>query len=135
MEHINSWTEKVAEFTEKYELERSPFLKASYKLVELLKNLIIEEAAELDWAVFKGDELELLDALGDLLYVVIGMAYRLDIPLDEVFNEVHRSNMSKLGADGKPVIDEAGKLQKGENFSPPDFTTIIEKMLAKEQEK
>lgn len=62
--------------------------------------------------------------LADLLYVVYGTAVSFGIPIDEVFDEVHKSNMSKL-VDGKPVKREDGKVLKGPNYKPPQFDHIF----------
>lgn len=63
--------------------------------------------------------------LADLLYVVYGAADAFDIPIDLVFADVHDSNMSKLGADGRPVRREDGKVMKGPNYRPPDLSYIL----------
>lgn len=63
--------------------------------------------------------------LADLLYVIYGFAHEYGIDLDAVFEEVHRSNMSKLGEDGKPVYAENGKVMKGPNYTPPDLEKIV----------
>ena len=63
--------------------------------------------------------------LADILYVVYGTAAAYGIPIDDVFREVHRSNMSKLGDDGKPVYREDGKVLKGPNYTPADISKII----------
>jgi predicted HAD superfamily Cof-like phosphohydrolase len=63
--------------------------------------------------------------LADLLYVTYGSGDTMDIPMDEVYREVHRSNMSKLGADGKPVRREDGKVLKGPNYSPADIESVL----------
>ena len=65
------------------------------------------------------------DALTDLLYVIYGMGITYGLNLDECFKEVHRSNMSKLGADGKPIYRSDGKVLKGENYSPPNLKRIL----------
>lgn len=65
------------------------------------------------------------DALGDLDYVVQGGNLVLGLPGDAIANEIHRSNMSKLGADGKPVVREDGKILKGPNYSPPDIARVL----------
>lgn len=62
--------------------------------------------------------------LADLLYVVYGAADAFDIPIDLVFADVHNSNMSKLGADGRPVRREDGKIMKGPNYRPPDLSYL-----------
>lgn len=68
---------------------------------------------------------EVADALADLSYVTIGAALVYGFPFDKCFREVHRSNMSKLGDDGKPVYRADGKVLKGPNFTPPDLTSIL----------
>lgn len=87
--------------------------------------LIAEELQELKEATDDMDIVEVADALTDLLYVVYGAGHAYGIDLDKCFNEVHRSNMSKLGADGKPVYREDGKVMKGPAYSPPNLETIL----------
>lgn len=87
--------------------------------------LIEEEAAEFRAAVEDGDIVGVADAIADLLYVVYGAALTFGIPVREVFTEVHRSNMTKLGDDGVPVYREDGKVLKGPNFSPPQLLPIL----------
>lgn len=65
------------------------------------------------------------DALGDLVYVVYGMALECGIPLPEVLAEVHASNLSKLGADGRPVHRADGKVLKGPSYAPPDVAGVL----------
>ena len=88
-----------------------------YKLSEPLKAIKVKET--IDWA-------EVADALGDLEYVIHGTAICFGLPSQEVFDEIHRSNMSKLGEDGKPILREDGKILKGPNYSPPDIKSILE---------
>lgn len=88
--------------------------------------LIREELNELRDAIAADDIVEIADALGDLLYVVTGAALVYGIDLDAVFDEVQRSNMSKLGADGHPVIREDGKILKGPNFTEPDIRGVLD---------
>ena len=71
------------------------------------------------------DPVEIADALGDGIYVKYGHAIERGIPLDDVLREIHRSNMSKLGNDGKPVLRGDGKVLKGPNYSPPDITKVL----------
>jgi predicted HAD superfamily Cof-like phosphohydrolase len=71
------------------------------------------------------DLTKLAKELADLLYVVLGTAAAYGIPIDDVYREVHRSNMSKLGADGKPVYREDGKVLKGPNYTPADVETVL----------
>lgn len=71
------------------------------------------------------DTIEAADALGDLTYVVYGMALECGIPLDEVLAEIQASNLSKLGADGRPIYREDGKVLKGPGFFPPDVAGVL----------
>lgn len=88
--------------------------------------LIDEEYKELIDAINAKDIVEVADALTDILYVVYGMGSVLEIDLDACFKEVHKSNMTKLGDDGKPVINSNGKIVKGKNFRPPELKGIVE---------
>lgn len=88
-------------------------------------DLIAEELDELAVALVEGNIFEVADALTDLAYVVYGMADIYGIDLDVCFREVHRSNMSKLGEDGKPILRADGKFLKGPNYSPPDLKTVL----------
>lgn len=68
---------------------------------------------------------EIADGLGDGIYVKYGHALERGIPIDKVLAEIHRSNMSKLGSDDKPIYRDDGKVLKGPNYSPPDLHSII----------
>ena len=95
------------------------------KTSELRYELIREELEELREAIDKQDLLEIADALTDILYVTYGAGHAWGIDLDTCYHEVHRSNMSKLGEDGKPLHREDGKVMKGPNYSPPNLVPII----------
>ena len=95
------------------------------KLAALRLDLIEEEVQELRDGLGKKSMLEIADALTDILYVVYGAGHSFGIDLDECFNEVHRSNMTKLGADGRPMYREDGKVMKGPHYSEPDLTQFI----------
>ena len=71
------------------------------------------------------DTVEVADALGDLIYVIYGAALELGIPMEDVLAEIQASNLSKLGADGKPIYREDGKVLKGPNFFPPDIRSVL----------
>ena len=88
-------------------------------------DLIEEELDELHYAIDNKDMVEIADALGDLLYVVYGAGHAFGTDLDECFKEIHASNMSKLGPDGKPIKREDGKVLKPDTFFPPDLKTIL----------
>ena len=88
-------------------------------IIDLRLDLINEEYKELRDAVEDDDIIEVADALTDMLYVVYGMGHAFGINLDLAFNNVHASNMSKMGEDGKPIYREDGKVLKGPNYFPP----------------
>ena len=92
---------------------------------ELRIELIQEELEELSDAVADRDMIQIADALTDLLYVVYGTGHSFGIDLDECFQEVHSSNMSKLGEDGRPIYREDGKVMKGPNYFEPDLEAIL----------
>ena len=92
---------------------------------ELRLELIAEELDELSDAVADRDMVQIADALTDLLYVVYGAGHTFGIDLDECFQEVHSSNMSKLGEDGRPIHREDGKVMKGPNYFEPDLEAIL----------
>lgn len=95
---------------------------------ELRFNLMKEENEEYLEAVQNNDIVEVADALGDMLYILCGtiLEHGLQHKIEEVFDEIQRSNMSKLGEDGKPIYREDGKVMKGPNYFKPDFTKILE---------
>jgi predicted HAD superfamily Cof-like phosphohydrolase len=90
-------------------------------------NLMAEENQEYLDAVNDNDVVGIADALGDMLYILLGTAleHGLHNHLDKVFNEIHRSNMSKMGEDGKPIRREDGKILKGKNYFKPNLKKII----------
>ena len=92
---------------------------------ELRIELIQEELEELSDAVADRDMVQIADALTDLLYVVYGAGHSFGIDLDECFQEVHASNMSKLGEDGRPIYRDDGKVLKGPSFFEPDLEGIL----------
>lgn len=104
----------------------------SHDRQELRQDLIEEEYSELQGAMYADDPIGIADGLADLLYVVYGTAVEYGIDIDEVFKEVHRSNMSKLDADGKPILREDGKVLKGPNFSPPDIKKCLDRQFLRD---
>ena len=102
--------------------------KASFpenKIVQLRVDLIEEELNELKEAIKNNDIVEVADALTDILYVTYGAGHSFGVNLDKCFDEVQRSNMSKLGEDGNPIYNDSGKVMKGPNYSAPDLKKII----------
>ena len=90
-------------------------------------NLMKEENEEYLEAVQNNDETEIADALGDMLYILCGtiLEHGLQHKIEDVFDEIQRSNMSKLGEDGKPIYREDGKVLKGPNYFKPNFEEIL----------
>jgi predicted HAD superfamily Cof-like phosphohydrolase len=125
----NSFITKIKDFNSTYGLEVNSYLDSNGGFDELLVSLIEEELTELKVALSDNvsrpaDRMlvePIQDALGDLLYVVLGAAVRWNFDIEGIFNEVHRSNLSKLGEDGKPIYREDGKLLKGSDFTPPQL--------------
>ena len=118
--------EKVKTFMETFgqEVKSKPSF-SSEKINDLRYNLIKEELDELKLAIDGKNLLEVADALTDILYVTYGAGHAFGINLDDCFNEVQNSNMSKLGTDGKPIYNEAGKVMKGPNYYKPDLSKFV----------
>ena len=95
------------------------------KINTLRYDLIKEELEELKDAMKNNDLLEVADALTDILYVTYGAGHAFGINLDNCFEEVQNSNMSKLGKDGKPIYNENGKVMKGPNYFKPNLKKFI----------
>ena len=103
--------------------------KASFpneKIVKLRSSLIEEELSELKIALEQKNLEEVADALTDILYVTYGAGHAFGINLDRCFEEVQKSNMSKLGEDGKPIYNDKGKVMKSKKYFPPNFKKILE---------
>ena len=95
------------------------------KINALRVSLIKEELDELIEAMNKKDLVEVADALTDILYVTYGAGHAFGINLDDCFEEVQNSNMSKLDKDGKPIYNDKGKVMKGPNYFKPDLSKFI----------
>ena len=118
--------EKVKQFMQTFGQEVKT--KASFsdeKTNQLRLDLISEELEELKTAMESKDLLEVADALTDILYVTYGAGHAFGIDLDKCFQEVQNSNMSKLGADRKPIYNESGKVMKGPNYYKPDLSKFL----------
>ena len=94
-------------------------------VAELRVSLIEEELDELQLGMDNQDIVEVADALTDLLYVIYGAGHAFGIDIDECFQEVHASNMSKLGEDGRAIKREDGKVLKPNTYFPPDLKSIL----------
>lgn len=112
---------QVREFMEKYKqwtrdkAQLIPFTESHVRL-----KFHREEHLELNTAMAEHDLIGIADALGDLIYVILGTACAYGIDLEPVFQEIHRSNMTKQGKDS------SGKVMKGDNYSPPDIERMLE---------
>ena len=123
--------EAVKEFHRAYKLGYREIPKADLGLEKnlLRYKLMREENEEYLDAATNEDLVEVADALGDLLYILCGtiIEHGLQHKIEEVFNEIQRSNMSKLGEDGEPIYREDGKVLKGPNYFKPNIKEILDK--------
>jgi predicted HAD superfamily Cof-like phosphohydrolase len=121
--------DKVSEFHKMFKLgmEKQPVSRLKNNKSKLRFELMKEENEEYMEAVDNDDIVEVADALGDMLYILCGtiIEHGMTELIEEVFDEIHRSNMSKLGEDGKPVYREDGKVMKGPGYFKPDIAKII----------
>ena len=126
--------EKIQAVTEFHEafglgLHNAPIVNIGEDRKLLRFNLMKEENEEYLEAVQNNDLVETADALGDMLYILCGtiIEHGMQYKIDEVFNEIQRSNMSKLGKDGKPIYRDDGKVMKGPNYFKPNIKEVLEK--------
>jgi len=123
--------EAVTKFHESFGLgiEHTPKADLFKNISELRFNLMKEENEEYLQAVQDEDLIEIGDALGDMLYILCGtiIAHGFQDKIESIFDEIQRSNMSKLGADGKPIYRKDGKVMKGPNYFKPDLKKILKK--------
>lgn len=121
----------VKKFHEIYQLsyQNTPQAKIGLDKIKLRYELLKEENEEYLEAAHNGDLVEVADALGDLLYILCGtiIEHGLQHKIEEVFDEIQRSNMSKLDENGKPIYREDGKVLKGPNYFKPNIKAILEK--------
>ncbi|MDD2986229.1 nucleoside triphosphate pyrophosphohydrolase family protein [Flavobacterium sp.] len=107
--------------------QTEPAVQLGENKIQLRFNLMKEENEEYLEAAMNNDLVEVADALGDMLYILCGtiIEHGLQHKIEAVFEEIQRSNMSKLGVDGKPIYREDGKVMKGPNYFKPDFEKIL----------
>lgn len=119
----------VLEFHKMYDIPINVEMNSN-ELIGLRQDLMWEELDEVVMEITVGyeciDKMKLTKELADLMYVTIGTAVTFGLPLEEVFTEVHRSNMSKLGPDGKPIYREDGKVLKGPSYKEPNLEAFFE---------
>lgn len=108
--------------------EYAPKADINNELIDLRFKLMAEENEEYLEAAKNGDLVEVADALGDMMYILCGtiLSHGMQHKIEEVFEEIQRSNMSKLGENGKPIYREDGKVLKGPNYFKPNISKIIE---------
>lgn len=103
----------------------------NYDRIDLLSELVGEEYIEVMDAIYDDEgninvnRVQLAKELADLVYVTVGLGIEFGIPMDKVWDEVQRSNMSKIGPDGKFAVREDGKILKGPNYSPADIEKVL----------
>lgn len=119
----------VSEFHEAFQLnaQQKPTVEIPQERKKLRYELMKEENEEYLEAASNNDIIEVADALGDMLYILCGtiIEHGMQDIIEDVFDEIQKSNMSKLAADGKPIYREDGKVLKGPQYFKPDFNTIL----------
>ena len=128
---ITNPIEQVKEFADTFNIEYSDDMNVNIdeSTIDLRFRLMQEENLEYLESAKNKDIVEVADALGDILYILCGtiLTHGLQHKIVEVFNEIQRSNMSKLDINGKPVFREDGKILKGPNYFKPNIKEILEK--------
>ncbi len=131
MSSFNNILNSVKEFHEVFGLdyENSPRADIGDRIIELRHRLMAEENDEYLEAAKNNDIVQVADALGDKLYILCGtiIAHGLQHKIVEVFEEIHRSNMSKLDENGQPLRREDGKIMKSNLYFTPDISSVLEK--------
>jgi predicted HAD superfamily Cof-like phosphohydrolase len=130
MSKLHEKIKSVEEFHTTFRIGNADQIKLiDEKDYTLRYNLIKEENEEYLDACQKGDIVEIADALGDQLYILFGtiLKHGLEHKIEEVYDEIHRSNMSKLDEQGNPIFREDGKILKSNLYFRPDIKTILDK--------
>ena len=121
--------EAVKIFHEIYKLsyKENPTTEIGLDKIKLRFNLMAEENQEYLQAAKNNDLVEVADALGDMLYILCGtiIEHGMQDKIEEVFDEIQKSNLSKLGEDGKPIYRNDGKVMKGPNYFKPDISKVL----------
>lgn len=125
---MSNWYKDVKDFHIAFgqRVGTSPAIPENFDERDLRMSLLEEEVNEYFDAEESLDIVGIADALADIIYIACGTAVSYGIPLDKVFEEVHRSNMAKL-VDGKPIYREDGKVLKPEGWTPPDIQGVLKK--------
>lgn len=130
MSKLHDKIKSVAEFHEVFKIGNAERLTLIDEKEYMLRfNLMKEETEEYLEACKKGDIVEIADALGDQLYILFGtiLKHGLQHKIEEVYDEIHRSNMSKLDENGQPIFREDGKILKSSLYFKPSIREILEK--------
>ena len=108
-------------------ISNKPTLELSKDILKLRHSLMVEENNEYLKAVEERNLIEVADALGDMLYILCGtiLTHGFQNLIEDIFDEIQSSNMSKLGNDGKPIYRNDGKVLKGPNYKKPNIKKII----------
>ena len=109
--------------------EYAPNAGVSNEIIALRHRLMAEENEEYLEAALEGDTVEVADALGDMMYILCGtiLSHGMQHIIEEVFEEIQASNMSKLGSDGKPIYRADGKVMKGPSYFKPDIKAVLDR--------
>ena len=128
---LRATIDAVAAFHDAFGIRNAPSPEAlpSPATIALRHRLMAEENEEYLEAAEAGDLVEVADALGDMLYILCGtiLQHGMQDVIEAVFAEIQRSNLSKLGADGRPIYREDGKVMKGPGYTPPDLAFVRER--------
>ena len=120
------WVKNIKEFHEKFgHPVNSQGYRPNIDEISLRNTLLLDEVEECIFATIDGKRADILDALADTITVCIGTALLYGFDIDEAMARVHESNMSKLGADGKPIYRADGKILKGDEFVPPYLDDLV----------
>ena len=124
LDHVEKFHDTFG-ITNKYQ----PDASVGTDIIALRHRLMAEENEEYLEAALAGDALEVADALGDMMYILCGtiLSHGMQHIIEEIFEEIQASNMSKLGEDGQPIYREDGKVMKGPNYFKPNISAILEK--------
>lgn len=126
LDHVEKFHDTFG-ITNKYQ----PKAVVGEDIIALRHRLMSEENEEYLEAAKAGDLVEVADALGDMMYILCGtiLSHGMQNIIEEIFEEIQASNMSKLGADGKPIYREDGKVMKGPNYFKPNISAILDNHL------